>query len=126
MTEEEAIRQLVARYADAVNCRDGEAWSATWSTDGVWDLGSRHAEGREAIVEQWRASMATFDTVIQLVHQGTIHVDGDAASGRWYLHEESMRAGTRARYFGMYDDAYRKTADGWRFVRRRYSLLLED
>ncbi len=118
MTDEEAIRQLVARYADAVTRRDADAWSATWTNDGVWDLGNKHAEGRDEIVDLWRASMAVFETVIQLVHQGTIDVERDDAVGRWYLHEESMRAGIRVRYFGAYDDEYRRTADGWRFTRR--------
>ena len=126
MTDEEAIRQLVARYADAVTRRDEDAWSATWTNDGVWDLGNKHAEGRDEIVELWRASMAAFETVIQLVHQGTIDVERDDAVGRWYLHEESTRAGARMRYFGAYADEYRRTADGWRFARRRYTLLLED
>ena len=126
MTDEEAIRQLVARYADAVSRRDADAWSTTWTADAVWDLGGKHAEGKEAIVELWQASMRSFGSVLQLVHQGTTTVDGDAATGRWYLHEESTRTGERVRYFGVYDDEYSRTAEGWRFSRRRYTLLLED
>lgn len=128
MTDEEAIRQLVAGYADAVNRRDADAWADNWTEDCVWDLGRHHAEGRDAVVAQWTAAMAQAELVIQLVHQGTVDVDatGATATGRWYLHEESTRGGVRRRDFGVYDDEYERTPDGWRFARRRYSLLLSD
>ena len=31
--DELAIRQLIARYSDAVNRYDAEAWAATWAPD---------------------------------------------------------------------------------------------
>ena len=40
MSDEYAIRQLVEKYADAVNRVDKEDWASTWCEDSEWDLSS--------------------------------------------------------------------------------------
>ena len=85
--DELAIRSLVARYADAVNRYDEALWAGTWAVNGVWDLAGMVVEGRKAVVDFWRNAMGSFEFAIQLVYQGTIEIEGDSASGRWYLTE---------------------------------------
>ena len=85
--DELAIRHLVSAYADAVNRRDGKLWASTWAEDGVWDLRGNEIEGKEAVVGLWQGAMASFSFVVQLVYQGTLDIDGDRATGRWYLAE---------------------------------------
>ena len=34
--DELAIRGLIARYCDAVNRYDSDAWAGTWANDGRW------------------------------------------------------------------------------------------
>ena len=84
-TDELAIRQLAARYIDAVNRRDEGDWSATWSRDASWNLMGMQVSGREAIVAMWKGAMGTFRWVVMMLGSGTIELDGDTASGRWYL-----------------------------------------
>ena len=84
----DAIRRLLHAYADAVLERDEAAWGALWTEDARWELGpGRVVEGRAAIVDLWRTSMAAYRQVVQLYLSNTATVDGDAAAGRAYLVE---------------------------------------
>ena len=86
MQDEQEIRNLVARYADAVCRRDQDDWSATWAEDGVWQLpGAPETQGRDNIVQLWAGAMAGFPFVAQLIQNGTVEVDGENATGRWYI-----------------------------------------
>ena len=88
MSDKEEIRSLVEKYADAVNRVDKEDWSSTWCEDSEWDLSSMPAvKGKDAIVELWVNAMAGFPYVAQLIQNGTTEVDGDTATGRWYIVE---------------------------------------
>lgn len=119
------IRQLVERYADAVQRIDADDWADCWAPDGVWDLGGRAIEGRDAVVGFWKQVMPTFPFVVQVVHSGVItSVDGDRATGRWYLSEYMHRAdGAAAHGIGCYRDEYVRIGGEWKFARRRYDLL---
>ena len=120
------IEDLVHRYSDAVVHRDGEQWAATWAPDGVWDLGGdRLIEGREAIVEQWRDSMARYPVVVQTVLNGAVELDDDAGSGsgRWYVQEIARRiSGEAVIMAAHYDDTYVRVGGGWRFASRSLSI----
>ena len=76
MTTPVEISDLVHRYCDAVVHKDREQWAATWAPDAHWDLGrGRAMDGREAIVEYWIGAMDTFDTVVQLAHNGQATIE---------------------------------------------------
>ena len=119
------IRQLVERYADAVNRVDPKDWGATWAPDGVWDLGGREVAGRDAIVGFWSQIMPGFPFVVQIVHSGVADlVDASHATGRWYLSEYMHRPdGVKNHGIGCYRDSYVKIDGKWLFERRRYDLL---
>ena len=128
-TEDEfLIHKLVARYADAVNRLDQDAWAATWAQDGVWQLPSQpETRGQAAIVELWAGAMKSLAFVVQLVHHGVVHVDGDVATGTWYLNEH-MKFNDEAGVFnvGCYLDRYTKASGEWLFAERRYTILYND
>ena len=125
IADELAIRELVDRYADAVNCVDAEAWGATWAPDGVWDLSGHEVSGRDALVPFWKQAMSGFSPAIQLVHSGWCDVDGDTATGRWWLIERLWPAsgeGDATLVIGVYRDHYVRLDEGWRFARRRFDV----
>ena len=128
MTDEQQIRDLVATYADAVCRRDPDDWGSTWAEDGLWQLpGAPEARGREAIVQFWLGAMGRFPFVAQLVQNGTVHVDGDGATGRWYITEHLKFEGGGGMFnIGVYQDRYVKTSTGWKFAERHYAVLYND
>ncbi len=128
-TEDEfLIHKLVARYADAVNCRDEDAWAATWAEDAVWQLPmQQETRGRVPIVDLWVEAMKTLPFVVQLVHHGVVYVDGNFATGTWYLTEHmKFNEGAGVFNIGVYKDRYTKTSGAWLFAERRYTILYND
>ena len=124
------LRDLVARYSDAVNRRDAEAWGATWSRDGVWQLMGSVQEGREAIVGFWNQVMGSIPLVIQEPTFGLLDfsasIDGSEGirvTGRWYIHEITRGSGRSADTTGVYHDRYVHEEGAWRFARRRFDIL---
>lgn len=115
------IADLVHRYADAVVHHDDERWAATWAPDGMWKLGRTEVNGRDAILETWRAAMAGFAAVVQTVQNGTYDLDerGGIGTGRWYVHEHFQRAdGGRGVLLAHYDDRYVRVDGHWFFAAR--------
>lgn len=123
--DELAIRNLQARYADAVCRRDEHAWAQTWALDCLWDLGrGRVTRGRDAAVALWRSAIAQYPWVAQLPASGLIEqVDGEAR-GSWYVLELNHRAdGTGAMHLGRYRDKYVRDGDSWLFGERRFEMV---
>lgn len=119
-----AIRELVARYADAVTRRHERDWAATWAEDGEWHVFGNPTKGREAIVILWNELMGGLPFVVQLPGAGTISIDGSNATGRWYITEHGQTAeGGGLLTIGVYHDRYRRLDGGWRFARRRFDIL---
>jgi uncharacterized protein (TIGR02246 family) len=117
-----AIRALHDRYADAVNLRDADAWSALWADDARWELMGMTVQGRAAIVELWKGAMAGFAFVGFFSQPGAIRVTGDAAEGRVWTHEILIEGEAERRPLGRYDDVYTRRAGQWLYLARRFSL----
>src|SRR3990172_11585987 len=83
----EAIRQLKARYCRL--CDDGydaDRLADLFTEDAVWDGGMLgKAEGRERIRRFFQRSPEVIPFSVHMVMNPLITVDGDTASGTWYL-----------------------------------------
>ena len=123
--DELAIRNLLARYGDAVCRRDTDAWIATWAPDCVWDLGGgRVTRGREETLALLQASFAKYAWVAQLPASGTVEVVDGEVRGNWYVLELNHLAdGSGVLHLGHYRDTYVRTDAGWRFATRRFHLV---
>lgn len=120
-----AIRELLERYADAVCCRDADAWAATWAEDGVWEMPDYPqfgtTTGRKAIVDMWKAAMANYPGIIFVATPGVIDIDGDQATVRSYTSEVyDDPAGKTHRDRGRYQDIVVKRGGQWLFLRRSF------
>ena len=87
VADELALRELMSRYVDAVQRRDVEAWAATWDDNGSWNLVGTEVSGKPAVVALWQQMMAGFEFALMLPSSCLFHIDGDRASGHWYLQE---------------------------------------
>ena len=125
MADELAIRNLVARYADAVWRRDGDAWESGWASDAVWLLpGGKAINGRSEIRAGWERAMSRYPTVVQIVHQGEVNVDGDTGTGRWYLTERGTTIDDDPiDHLGTFDDVYCQVDGVWLFASRRFEVI---
>lgn len=122
--DELALRNLMARYVDAVNRYDADAWIATWAEDSVWNLLGNPVTGRENILGLWQQMMATFEFALLLPSSCLFEVTGDSATGHWYLQEYSRDLeGNAGALVSRYDDTYTRVDGEWLFASRAYSFI---
>ncbi len=122
------LRTLVDRYAAAVDARDADAFAALFAPGAV--LAVYETEDGEPVVE-YRGHDAlrdvmdllrTFSTTFHLMANHLCETAGGAGTGEVYcmahhLTEDAGGATDLVMYI-RYRDAYARTQDGWRFVRR--------
>jgi len=119
-----AIHQLTARYCDMVNRRAYDEIGTVFTPDGVWAPPTGEHVGHAAIVEAYGTTIDPWDLLVQTATNPQVQVDGDTATARWYVQEFGRDAeGNSLTIVGTYDDRAARTADGWRFTERRFTLL---
>ncbi len=120
------IRQLVARYAYAVDsgADNGYLYAALFAPDGAFaDRAGRETSGREALAALARRNTRGVQSAFHFIVNHVIEPTVDGASGREYLLQLRIGEGDRPNDVfggGRYEDVYVKTADGWRFKRRQF------
>lgn len=119
----EAIKQLKHVYCDLCDDDyDANPLAELFTEDAVWDGGPIGAHvGREAIRDFFKGTPARVRFALHMVTNPIITVEGDCATGRWYLWEPLVYAlpgGDEAWWMSArYDDRYRRTGTGWKFER---------
>lgn len=128
--DELAIRNLVARFADACNERDAAAFRTLWTADGVWEIGAPNqalVKGLEAIADLFDRLVVPWPMFMQLAHSGVIEFQGpDEAVARFAMRERGMGDNRYYENLAVYHDEFVRTPDGWRFKRRRYEYRYLD
>jgi hypothetical protein len=124
VADELKIRNLVARYSDAVLRSDVREWLGTWAQEGEWQLLGGVSRGHEALRDRLEELTENIEYVMQLTGGGIVHLDGDLARGRWTVTEYARtKAGAALFSMGSYRDDYCQEEGVWRFARRRFSLF---
>ncbi len=114
------LRDLVARYAVAVDARDLDALVDLFVDD--VQVG-RDEQGHDALRRAFESSLAEVGVTCLLVGTHVIDLDGDdAAHGLVYCHGEVQVGDTWVRQRILYRDTYARRDGRWRFVRRRHEL----
>jgi ketosteroid isomerase-like protein len=115
----EEIRTLKARYAAA--CDDNynaDAIAVLFAEDALWDGGALgQADGRAAIRKFFSRAAEFFPFAIHNVMNPIIEVDGDRATGQWYLLQPAtMAKGNRPVWLAAtYHDEYVRLDGRWMF-----------
>ena len=120
-----AIRQLHARYCDAVWRLDFEAFGDCFAEDCEWRIGGVILRGREQIVEYNRKLFSTkFRRLLITLRTPILEVNGTRASGRTYFSAQNILAdGTPFAPFGVYYERFVDQGDRWRFAWRLFQTL---
>lgn len=115
----EAIKQLKARYAALCDANyDADALAELFTVDAVWDGGQLgRAEGREAIRHFFQGSSQRIAFAIHNMLNPIIEVDGETATGTWYLFQTcTYTDGNRAVWgAATYHDHYVHENGIWKF-----------
>lgn len=128
--DELAIRNLVARFTDAVNERDRDAFRQVWTENAIWENGPPRphaAEGVDAIVDMFDRLLASRVLFIQRTHSGIIDFTGaDTATARFIERERGRGSEDYYENLAVYQDVLVRTPVGWRFKRRYYNYRFLD
>ena len=124
LLDREQLRDLVARYALAVDDHDLPLLRTMFHPDAVFDRDGHLAHGWEAIAETLGASMAGFRRMLHTPHAAVVQLTGpDAASGASSGHAElvTRRGVVVAAY--RYADEFARLDGRWVFTRRAVRFL---
>jgi hypothetical protein len=124
----ESIKQLKAQYCSFCDQNyDPQGIASLFTDDGVWDGGNLgKAEGHAAIIKFFERAPSAFSFAIHHVMNPRIDVDGDHATGRWYLLQpltRKSRSGEEAMWLaGRYEDEYVRIGGEWKFARLKFIM----
>lgn len=123
MQDELAVRNLANAYSHAVMRLDAEAAAAVYAEDGVLSaFNFPESVGRATIARNLTMTLAPIQFIIQTCAAGVVDIDGDQARANWSVTEWLQFKGKDelSCCFGVYEDTAVRTAEGWRFKRRRF------
>ncbi len=119
--DRDAIRDLLAHYTYNGDRGRLDEMTACFADDGVLEYPGHAPQGpaaiRAALSSGARDPRLTF--VRHHITNPLIRVDGDSASARSYF---TVHSNFGPDHSGTYDDRLVRTAEGWRFARRRVRI----
>ena len=115
----EEIKRLKAHYCALCDDNyDADNIASLFTEDAVWDGGSfGRYEGRDEIRQFFVNAPQMLPFAVHMVMNPIIEVEGDAATGVWYLFQACTFAeGDRAVWgSARYDEEYIRVGGAWRF-----------
>jgi hypothetical protein len=124
VTTLEALRRLKYRYLRTLDLKQWDDFADTLAPDVQASYGPNlRFDGRDAVVDFMRNSLPPAIITVHHCHHPELEVDGDTATGTWYLQDTVLVTEHRMQLRGaaFYDDTYTRSADGaWRISRTGY------
>ena len=128
MGDIEAIAQLKYQYLRALDTKDWDGFADTLTDDVTGDYGERlHFTNRAELVDYMKSSVGHGVITEHRVTHPEITVDGDEATGTWYLQDRVIIVEFNFMLIGaaFYHDTYRRTTDGWKISATGYDRTYE-
>ncbi len=131
LCEIEEIKNLRSLYAHYYDGNRIDELVALFTEDAVCDFGENYGTwtGKAEIHREYAAAAAGKRPDYGILHNVTNPwirlVDETEARGRWYLINIRSTVGEESPLMlcGIYDEVYRKTAEGWKIARTRIDFL---
>jgi hypothetical protein len=118
-----AIRQLHARFVDAVWRKDADAFAGCFADDGEWKIAGLHFRSRAEIGAMFGKLLSTCDRVMIIPGPPLLDIGDGVATGRVHCTELAKLAdGSSAMTLGVYYDRYVAEGDRWLFQWRHWGL----
>jgi hypothetical protein len=122
--DRDAIHRLKYRYLRTLDLKLWDEFGETLTADVAASYGPKlRFTGRDAVVEFMRNSLPPAIITVHQCHHPEIEVDGDSATGTWYLDDKVIITEHRMLLTGaaFYEDTYERDGDGeWRISRTGY------
>ena len=117
------IRQLHARFIDAVFRKDAEAFAQCFAENAEWKIAGMHIRGRSEICPLFGKLMAICARVQIIMGTPVLNIEQNSVAGRVNVTEfAKMTDGSSALTLGVYYDRYVEEGGCWRFQWRHFSL----
>jgi len=120
-----AIRQLHARYADAVWRQDSVEFADCFAKQAVWRIAGQELVGREAIRSGFEAFMSILDRTLMTFRTPlvTLGDEKNTAIARTYVTElNKYKDASVVATVGIYYERFADLGDGWRFTWRHWNM----
>jgi hypothetical protein len=128
----EAIKQVKYRYLRALDTKHWDDFADTLAEDVKADYGPSIGEelrftNRTELVDYMRSALPANVITEHRVTHPDIVVDGDTATGSWYLQDRVIIADLNFMLIGaaFYRDTYRRTEAGWKISGTGYDRTYE-
>ncbi|KPF91849.1 hypothetical protein IP81_07175 [Novosphingobium sp. AAP83] len=117
------IRQLHARFADAVWRQDAAEFSGCFAEDGLWKIAGMEIAGREQIAEMCDKMLGRCSHIHIITGLPILDVKDGTAKGRLNMTEFArMQDGSTAMTIGWYHDDYVEVGGRWLFKKRHWGM----
>ena len=117
------IRQLYARYIDAVWRKDADAFGKCFAVNGEWRIAGMHLRGRAEISGAIARLLGGYKRVLMTVSAPVLEVGAGKAVGRVHcLEYAKFLDGTSVATIGIYYERYIEEEGHWRFQWRQWAL----
>ena len=121
---EAGIRQLHARYTDAVWRQDSHAFARCFAEDGEWRISGRIMRGRTEIREMIEKILGNFNRVLISFRTPILTVGAGTASGRTYVDEKcAWKNGQTNISIGCYYEHFVEVDGEWLFQWRLFEMF---
>lgn len=123
----EQIRQLKYRYLRSLDLKRWDEFAGCFVPDATGDYAGLTFDDREALVAFMREHMGAELISMHQAHHPEIELDGDRATGTWYLQDRVLVPGQHLVLEGaaFYRDRYVRTPSGWRIAHTGYERTYE-
>ncbi len=127
MTDTDDIARLKYRYLRSLDTKQWEEFEDCFVPEATGDYNGLVFEDRAALVGYMRENLGEGMLTMHQVHHPEIDVDGDTATGRWYLEDRVIVEAFKFMLEGgaFYEDRYVRTPAGWRVAHTGYRRTWE-
>lgn len=121
-----AVRDLHARYTDAVWRKDFAAFGECFSRGAEWRIGGLTLQGRDRIAQGIEQIMANFRRVLITLHTPIVHIGAEGISARCFVTEQVARLNGQSnvsigRYYEWFEFEEGRLRFSWRLFELHYS-----
>jgi SnoaL-like protein len=123
----EEVKRLKYRYLRTLDLKRWDEFAAVFLPEATGDYGGLSFGSRDEIVGFMRESLGPQMITLHHCHHPEIEVDGDRATGVWYLEDRVIMPEHRLVLEGaaFYEDRYVRTSEGWRIEHTGYRRTYE-